>query len=88
MYEILNGLRYIRTYINDCLIISDTYFEEHINKLVEVEKGFKINAEIFFAKIKLEYLVFTMNMQQMIPLPDKVEAIKNIVVTTKRKIYE
>ena len=31
-----NGLEYVRPYIDDLLIISNKFFEDHINKLVNV----------------------------------------------------
>ena len=33
MNELFNGLEYVRTYIDDLLIISNESFEDHINKL-------------------------------------------------------
>ena len=33
MNELFNGLEYIRTYIDDLLIISNESFEDYINKL-------------------------------------------------------
>ena len=93
MNELLNGLEYWRTYIDDQLIISNTSFEDHINKLVKVlskldQKGFKVNAEkSFFARNKLEYLGFRISRQGIMPLPNKVEAIKkNVVPTTKKQV--
>ena len=39
----------------------------------------------FFARNELEYLGFSITRQEIMPLPDKVEAIKNIVVHTTKK---
>ena len=36
MNELFNGLEYVRTYIDDLLIISLKSFEDHINKLDKV----------------------------------------------------
>ena len=36
MNELFNGLEYVRTYIDDLLIISNKSFEDHINKLEKV----------------------------------------------------
>ena len=50
MNELFYGLEYVRTYIDNLLIISNMSFEDHINKLDKVlsklkPKGFKVNAE-------------------------------------------
>ena len=50
MNELSNGLEYVRTYIDDLLIISNKSFEDHIIKLVKVlsklnQKGFGVNVE-------------------------------------------
>ena len=47
--------------------------------------GFKINAEKSFCiKESLEYLPFKVTRQGIMPLPDKVQAIKHIAVPTKK----
>ena len=84
MSETLNGsmqqprhffLDYVRTYIDDLLIISKVK-----------SAGFKVNAEkSFFARNELEYLGFKITRQGIMPLPDKVETIKNIAVPTTKK---
>ena len=62
MNELFNGLKYVRTYIDGLLIISNESFEDHINKLDKVpsklnQKGFKVNIEkSVFARNELEYL--------------------------------
>ena len=59
MKELFNGPEYVRTYIDDLLIICNNSFEDHINKLDKVlsklnQKGFKVNAEkSFFARKEL-----------------------------------
>ena len=50
MNELLNGLDYNRTYIDDLLMINNKSLEDHINKLDKVlnrskSAGFKVNAE-------------------------------------------
>ena len=47
------GLEYVRTYIDDLLIISNKSFEDYINKLDKFlsklkQNGFKVNAENHF----------------------------------------
>ena len=91
MNELFNGLEYVRAYIDDLLIISNGNFEDHLNKVKIVlnklkAAGFKINAEkSFFAKDNLEYLDFKITRQGVMPLPNKVQAIKDIAVPTNKK---
>ena len=89
MNELFYGLDYVRNYIYDLLIVSNNKsLEDYIKK---IDKGlskiksadFKENAEnSFFARNKLEQLGFTIAREGIMPLPDKVEAIKNIAVPT------
>ena len=78
MNKLFNGLDYVRTYIDDLLIISNKSFEDHIKKLDKVlsklnQKGFKVNAEkSFFARNELKYLEFRITIQGIMRLPDKV----------------
>ena len=91
MNELFAGLEYVRTYIDDLLIISNKSFDDHLHKLEKVLKrllkaGFKINAEkSFFAQDQLEYLGFKITREGIMPLPDKVQAIKNIATPTTKK---
>ena len=53
MNELFNGLDYVRTYIDDLLIISNKPLEDHIKKLDKVlnkikSAGFKVNAKKSF----------------------------------------
>ena len=62
-----------------------------INKLDKVlsklnQKGFKLNAEkSFFARNELEYLGLRITRQGIMPLPDKVNAIKKHSSTYYKK---
>ena len=91
MNELFNFLKYIKAYIADLLIISNSNFEDHLNKVKIVLKklkaaGFKIIVEkSFFAKDNLEYLGFKIIKQDIIPLPDEVQAIKHIAVPNNKK---
>ena len=54
MNELFNGLDYVRTYIDDLLIISNKSLEDHIKILHKVlsklkSAGFKVNAEKSFS---------------------------------------
>ena len=78
MNELFNGLEYVRAYIDDLLIISNSSFEDYLNKVKVVLKklkaaGFTINAaKSKFARDRLEYLGFLITRQGIMPLPDKV----------------
>ena len=91
MNDLFAGLDYVRAYIDDLLIISNGTFEDHLQKVSKAFKilqkaGFKVNAEkSFFAKSELDYLGFKITREGIMPLPDKVEAIKNIAVPTTKK---
>ena len=91
MNEVFNGLEYIRAYIDDLLIFSNGNFEDHPNEVKIIlnklkAAGFKINAnKSFFARDNLEHLSFKITRQGIMPLPDKVQAIKNIAVPTNKK---
>ena len=88
--ELSDGLEYVRTYIDDLLIITNKSFEGRLNKLDKVlsklkQKGFKVNAEkSYFARNELEYLGLRTTRQGIMSLRDKVEAIKNIAVPTTK----
>ena len=91
MNESFNDLEYVRAYINDLLIIVNSNFEDHVNKVKIVLKklqaaGFKINTEkSFFARDDLQFLGLKTTRQGIMPLPDKVEAIKHITVPINKK---
>ena len=80
--ELFHGLDYVKTYIDDLLLISKKSLEDHIKKLDELlskskSAGFKVNVKIsFFVRNELEYLGFRITREHILPLPDKVEAIK------------
>ena len=64
MNEAFNDLEYIRAYIDDLIIISNSNFEDHLNIINIVLKNlkagaFNINADkSFFIRNNLEYLGF------------------------------
>ena len=91
MNELFAGFEYVRTYIDDLLIISNNSYDDHLSKLDTVlnklqKSGFKVNAEkSFFCQSELEYLGFKITREGIMPLPDKVQAIKNISVPKTKK---
>ena len=82
MNKLFHGLDYIRTYIDDLLIINNKSFEDWMIKLDKVLNKqisicFKWNAEKFlFARNELVFLGFRISREGITPLPDKEEAIK------------
>ena len=88
--ESFNGLEYVRAYIDNLLIISNGNFEDHLYKVKVVLKKlkaavFEVNAEkAFFVRNNLEYLGFKITRQGMMPLPDKIQAIKHIPIPTDK----
>jgi hypothetical protein len=92
MSELMTGLDFACTYLDDLLIIStEKGFDKHLEKLKKVltrlsEAGLKINAvKSFFGRTNLEYLGYNISREGMRPSQKKVEAILQIKPPTKRK---
>ena len=89
--DLLGDLEYIRAYIDDCLIITKSTWEDHLDKLNEVlhrlkQAGLKINAtKSFFGRYALEYLGYWITRDGIQPLPKRVAAILNIATPKTRK---
>ena len=84
MSSLMAGLQFVRAYIDDLLIISKDTFEDHLDKLETVlkrlqEYGLKVNAKkSFFGRGELEYLGYWITRKGIMPVPKKIDAIKNI----------
>jgi hypothetical protein len=91
MSDLMQDLDFVRTYLDDLLIISCSTFEDHLQKLECVlkilsDKGLRINAEkSTFSATEIEYLGYWISQSGIQPIPKKVEAIKNMVRPTTRK---
>ncbi len=91
MSELMEGLEYVRAYIDDVLLTTCSNWQDHINKLDEVftrlgSVGLKVNAKkSFFGRSATEYLGFWITRTGISPLPKKVEAINNIATPTTQK---
>ena len=89
--DLLGDLEYIRAYIDDCLIITKSTWEDHLDKLNEVllrlkQAGLKVNAmKSFFGQYALEYLGYWITRDGIQPLPKKVAAILNIATPKTHK---
>ena len=81
MSDLMRALQYVRTYIDDLLIISKSTFEDHLKKLEEVLKRLKdanlrCNApKCSFALEEIEYLGYILTKDGIKPNPSKVSAI-------------
>ena len=90
MSEIMEGLNYVRMYIDDLPVVTNGTFEEHLKELEEVlqclkRAGFKFNArKSFFCQTELEYLGYWITRTGIQPLPKKVTAIQKIKAPTTK----
>jgi hypothetical protein len=91
MSDLMHHLNFVRTYLDDLLVISCSTFEGHLEKLECVlkilsDKGLRINAEkSTFCATEIEYLGYWISRSYIRPIPKKVEAIKNMVRPATRK---
>jgi hypothetical protein len=89
--NLLADLEYVRTYIDDCLIITKGSWQDHLQKLEEVlrrlqDAGLKVNAtKSFFGRPEVEYLGYWVTRDGIQPLPKKVEAIQAIAPPKTKK---
>jgi hypothetical protein len=93
MSTLFSDLEFIRTYIDDLLVITKSDWHDHLRHLDIVFKrlrdaGLKVNArKSFFGKEELEYLGYWITRAGIQPIAKKVEAIKNIAPPkTKREL--
>ena len=81
MSELMMSLEFVRTYLDDLLIISSGSFEDHLNKIDLVlsrlsKAGLKVNAEkCTFCAHEIEYLGYILTRDGIKPQPKKVQAI-------------
>ena len=81
MSDLMEGLEYVRTYLDDLLVLGNTTFEDHINQLRTVlrrlqKAGLKVNVEkSSFCSHKIEYLGYLLTAEGIRPTEDKVKAI-------------
>ena len=91
MSELMDGLDFVRAYIDDLLCLTKGSFEDHLEKLERVfhrlqKAGLKINAnKSFFARPELEYLGYWITRQGIKPVQKKVDAIMKISEPKNRK---
>lgn len=84
MSELMLGLEFVRTYLDDLLVITNGTFKDHLERLEMVlqrlkQAGLKVNAnKSFFARGELEYLGYWITREGIQPVAKKVEAIQAI----------
>ena len=84
MSELMEGLDFVRTYIDDLLCLTKGTFEDHLEKLERVfarlsRAGLRVNAKkSFFARPELECLGYWITRDGIKPVSDKVSAILKI----------
>jgi hypothetical protein len=91
MSELMDGLEFVRTYIDDLLCLTKGSFDDHLAKLEHIlqrllKAGLKVNAKkSFFARSQLEYLGYWITRTGIKPVYDKVKAIMKIAEPKTRK---
>jgi hypothetical protein len=91
MYDLMQHLDFVRTYLDDLLVISSGTLDDHLEKMEVVfnllsDKGLRVNAEkSTFCAEEIEYLGYWISKSGIKPIPKKVEAIKNMVRPTTRR---
>ena len=92
MMDLLGDLDFARAYIDDVLIVSNSY-EEHLEQIKAVlsrleKAGFRARVKkCFFARTELEYLGYWLTREGIQPQPKKVEAILRLTAPrTKRQL--
>jgi hypothetical protein len=82
--ELMDGLEFVRAYLDDVLIPSKNSFEEHLEHIEKVltqlqTAGLKVNAsKSKFCQEELDYLGYVVTRQGIQPNMKKVQAILNI----------
>jgi hypothetical protein len=94
MSKLVQDMEYVKTYLDDLLILTNSSFKDHLNKLEMVlarlsTAGMRVNISKskFFAE-KIEYLGYWITRQSIQPIRNKVEAILNIKAPITRKAQQ
>jgi len=91
MSELMDGLAFVRTYIDDLLCLTKGSFTDHLKKIELVlqrlqKAGLKVNVtKSFFACSQLEYLGYWITHTGIKPVYDKVKAVLKIAEPKNRK---
>jgi hypothetical protein len=91
MSTLMSDLEFVRTYIDDLLVMTMSTWEDHLECLELVfqcltNAGLKVNAKkSFFGRPELEYLGYWISRQGIQPIAKKVEAIQNIAAPKNKR---
>ena len=91
MSELLVGLEFARTYLDDLLCLTNGSFEDHLDKLEMIlvrlkDAGLRINSsKSTFCTDKIEYLGYWITRNGIKPLEKKVQAMLNLSPPTTIK---
>ena len=91
MSELMESLEYVRTYLDDLLVITNDSFNDHLRKLEIVLKrlrsaNLKVNVEKSnFCTSSIEYLGYLITRDGIKPTPKKVQAILDLEPPKTRK---
>jgi hypothetical protein len=91
MSKLVQGMEYVKTYLDDLLILINRSFKDHLLKLKMIlarlsTAGMRVNISKskFFAE-QIEYLGYWITRQGIQPIHNKAEAILNIKASKTRK---
>jgi hypothetical protein len=92
--KLVQDMEYVKTYLDDLLILTNSSFKDHLLKLVMAlakisTAGMRVNISKskFFAE-QIKYLGYWITRQGIQPISNKVETILNIEATQTRKEEE
>jgi len=91
MSELIDGLAFVRTYIDDLLCLTKGSFTDHLEKIEFVlqrlqKAGLKVNVtKSFFARSQLEYLGYWITQTGIKPVYDKVKVVLKIAEPKNQK---
>ena len=78
----MGDLEFVRSYIDDCLVLTSGSWEDHLKKLDEVltrlqNAGLKVNAtKSFFGRSELEYLRYWITVMESSPYLKRLQRYK------------
>ena len=84
MYKTMSGLDFVKTYLNNLLMMTSNMLDNHLCKLTLVldqpcANRLKVNAEKgTFCTMEIKYLGYWITQNGIQPLPKKVQAILNL----------
>jgi Reverse transcriptase (RNA-dependent DNA polymerase) len=91
MSAFFGDLKFIRTYIDDLLVLTKSDWQDHVHHLDIIfhclqQAGLKVNTrKSFFGRKELEYLGYWISCAGIQPIAKKVAAIKNIALSTSKR---